>query len=78
MIVADAGKTFLLSGSGDVVEPDDDICGIGSGGQYAVAAAKALLQFTDFSAREIAEKAMDIASDICIYTNKSLVFEELS
>ena len=78
MIVADTGKTFLLSGSGDVVEPDDDICGIGSGGQYAVAAAKALIRYTDFPAREIAEKAMEIASDICIYTNKKLILEELS
>ncbi len=71
MIVADYRKTFLLSGTGDVVEPDDNICGIGSGGQYAVAAAMALLKNTDLSAREIAEKAMDIASDICIYTNKN-------
>ncbi|HQG32142.1 MAG TPA: ATP-dependent protease subunit HslV [Deltaproteobacteria bacterium] len=78
MIVADTTKTFLLSGSGDVVEPDDDVCGIGSGGQYAVAAAKALVHNTDLSARAIAEKAMDIAADICIYTNKSLIFEELS
>lgn len=78
MVVADTTKTFLLSGSGDVVEPDDDVCGIGSGGQYAAAAAKALIQNTDLSSRDIAEKAMDIAADICIYTNKSLVFEELS
>jgi ATP-dependent HslUV protease subunit HslV len=77
MIVSDATKTFILSGTGDVVEPDDDVCGIGSGGQYAMAAAKALLKYTDFSAREIAEKAMEIASDICIYTNKVLAFEEL-
>jgi ATP-dependent HslUV protease subunit HslV len=78
MIVADTSKTFLLSGTGDVIEPDDDICGIGSGGHYAMAAAKALIHYTDFSAREIAVKAMDIASDICIYTNKSIVYEELS
>jgi ATP-dependent HslUV protease subunit HslV len=77
MIVSDATKTFILSGTGDVVEPDDDVCGIGSGGQYAMAAAKALLKYTDFSAREIAEKAMEIASDICIYTNKVVSFEEL-
>jgi ATP-dependent HslUV protease subunit HslV len=77
MIVSDATKTFILSGTGDVVEPDDDVCGIGSGGQYAMAAAKALLKYTDFSAREIAEKAMEIASDICIYTNKVVAFEEL-
>jgi len=77
MIVSDATKTFILSGTGDVVEPDDDVCGIGSGGQYAMAAAKALLKYTDFSARDIAEKAMEIASDICIYTNKTVAFEEL-
>ena len=78
MIVADTSKTFLLSGTGDVIEPDDDICGIGSGGHYALAAAKALIDHTDFSAREVAAKAMDIASDICIYTNRTIVYEELS
>ena len=78
MIVADASKTFLLSGSGDVVEPDDHVCGIGSGGQFAVAAAKALIENTDLPAREIARKSMDIAADICIYTNKSIIVEELS
>ncbi|MDT8271602.1 MAG: ATP-dependent protease subunit HslV [Desulfomonilia bacterium] len=77
MIVADSSKTFLLSGTGDVLEPDEDVCGVGSGGLYAVAAAQALIRFTDFSAREIAEKAMEIASDLCIYTNKALVYEEL-
>jgi len=78
MIAADASKTFLLSGSGDVVEPDDHVCGIGSGGQFAVAAAKALIENTDLPAREIARKSMDIAADICIYTNKSIIVEELS
>jgi ATP-dependent HslUV protease subunit HslV len=78
MIVADTAKTFILSGTGDVIEPDEDICGIGSGGHFAVAAALALLRNTELSAREIAEKSMDIASDICIYTNKSVLFEELS
>lgn len=78
MIVADSSKTFLLSGTGDVIEPDDDVCGIGSGGHYAMAAAIALLENTDLSAREVADKAMNIASDICIYTNKTIVFEELS
>jgi ATP-dependent HslUV protease, peptidase subunit HslV len=78
MIVADVTKTFILSGTGDVIEPDDDICGIGSGGQFAVAAALALLRNTELSARDIAEKSMNIASDICIYTNKSVLFEELS
>jgi ATP-dependent HslUV protease subunit HslV len=77
MIVADSSKTFLLSGTGDVLEPDDDVCGIGSGGHYAMAAAKALITYTDFSAREVAAKAMEIASDICIYTNKTIIYEEL-
>ena len=77
MIVADAEKTFVLSGAGDVIEPDDDVCAIGSGGNYAVAAAKALIRNTDLSAHEIAEKAMDIASDLCIYTNKNITYEEL-
>jgi len=78
MIVADKSSTFILSGTGDVVEPDDDACGIGSGGQYALAAAKALLKHTDLSARDIVSSAMEIASDICIYTNKSIQYEELS
>jgi len=77
MIVADSGKTFILSGTGDVVEPDDDVCGIGSGGSYASAAARALIENTDLSPREIAQKALDIASDICIYTNKNIIYEEL-
>ncbi|MGO9147113.1 MAG: ATP-dependent protease subunit HslV [Desulfomonilia bacterium] len=77
MIVADTLNTFILSGTGDVVEPDEDVCGIGSGGQYAFAAAKALLKHTGLSAREIAANAMEIASDICIYTNKAIHYEEL-
>ncbi len=77
MIVADTLNTFILSGTGDVVEPDDDVCGIGSGGQYAFAAAMALLRHTGLSAREIAANAMEIASDICIYTNKAIHYEEL-
>lgn len=77
MIVADSTKTFILSGTGDVVEPDDEVCGIGSGGSYAMAAAKALLKHTDLPAGQIAETAMEIASDICIYTNKSITYEEL-
>jgi len=77
MIIADKEKTFLLSGNGDVIEPDDQVCGIGSGGNYAVAAAKGLMISTEIDARQIAEKAMDIASDICIYTNKNIVIEEL-
>ncbi|MEN6475266.1 MAG: ATP-dependent protease subunit HslV [Syntrophaceae bacterium] len=78
MIVADKEKTYLLSGTGDVVEPDDDVCGIGSGGNYAMAAALALVRNTDLSAHDVAEKALDIASDICIYTNKNTTIEELT
>lgn len=78
MIVADREKTYLLSGTGDVVEPDYDVCGIGSGGNYAVAAALALVQNTDLTPRAIAEKAMEIASDICIFTNKNITYEELT
>ena len=77
MIVADTSNTFILSGTGDVVEPDEDVCGIGSGGQYAFAAAKALMKHTSLSARDIAADAMEIASDICIYTNKAIHYEEL-
>jgi len=77
LIVADAKATFVLSGNGDVIEPDDGIVGIGSGGAYAVAAAKALAQNTDLDARAIATKAMAIAADICIYTNSNIIVEEL-
>ena len=77
MIVADTANTFILSGTGDVVEPDDDVCGIGSGGNYAFAAAKALLKYTELGAKEIASYSMEIASDICIYTNKAIQYEEL-
>jgi ATP-dependent HslUV protease subunit HslV len=77
MIVADKEKTLMLSGAGDVVDPDDEVCGIGSGGAYAYAAALALLRNTTLDASEIAKKSMDIASDICIYTNKNISIEEL-
>jgi ATP-dependent HslUV protease, peptidase subunit HslV len=77
MIVADTANTFILSGTGDVVEPDDDVCGIGSGGQFAFAAAKALLKHTELSAKDIATYSMEIASEICIYTNKAIHYEEL-
>ena len=77
MVVADKGSMFLLSGTGDLIQPDDGIVGIGSGGAYALAAARALTQHTSLSAREIAESAMRIAADICIYTNDQLVIEEL-
>ena len=77
MIVADEKSTFLISGTGDLIEPDDGLVGIGSGGAYALAAARALNKFTDLNAREIAQEAMQIASKICIYTNESISIEEL-
>jgi len=77
MIVADQESSYLLSGSGDVIEPDDGILAIGSGGTYALAAARALMTSTNLNAREIAEKAMGVASQICIYTNDRIVIEEL-
>ena len=77
LLVADANATLLLSGTGDVIEPDNNVAAVGSGGAYAVAAANALLQHTELGAREVAEAAMKIASDICIYTNSSIAFEEL-
>jgi ATP-dependent HslUV protease subunit HslV len=77
LVVANASDTFLLSGQGDVIEPDDGICAIGSGGPYATAAARALLRNTDLAARAIAEQAMGIAADICIYTNRDFTVEEL-
>ncbi|MDA0691005.1 MAG: ATP-dependent protease subunit HslV [Nitrospinae bacterium] len=77
LIVADKEKSFLVSGTGDVIEPDDGILAIGSGGMYALAAAKALVDNTDLDARKIVEEAMSIASSICIYTNSNLTIEEL-
>jgi len=77
LIVADKNNIFLLSGAGDVIEPDDGICAIGSGGNYALAAAKALMANTDLSAREIAQKSLQIASEICVYTNGHITVEEV-
>jgi len=77
LIVADARSTYLLSGTGDLIEPDDGIVAVGSGGAYATAAARALVRHSDLDARRIAEEAMAIAADICIYTNQSLTIEEL-
>src|SRR5204863_3041722 len=77
MIVTDDKATFLISGTGDLIEPDDGIVGIGSGGAYALAAARALNKYTDLSAKEIAGEAMAIASKICIYTNENISLEEL-
>ena len=78
LLVADREVTYLLSGSGDIIEPDDGIASIGSGGPFALAAARALLLHTELGARAIAEAAMAIAGDICVYTNRSLTVEELS
>lgn len=77
LLVADKENILLISGNGEVIQPDDNVAAIGSGGPYALAAARALLRNTDLSAREIVEKAMEIASEICIYTNKNLVIEEV-
>ena len=77
LIVSDREKTLLISGTGDVIEPDDDLIAIGSGGPYAQAAAKALLQNTELDATEIVRKALSIAAEICIYTNNSLTIELL-
>ena len=77
LLVVDASATFLLSGTGDLIEPDDGIAAIGSGGAYAMAAAKALARHTELDARAIAEEALGIAAGICIYTNASVTIEEL-
>ena len=77
LCVADAKNSFVVSGNGDVIEPEDDIMAIGSGGPYAQAAARALAQNTELDARMIVEKALGIAADICIYTNRNLTIEVL-
>jgi len=77
LLVADVGATYIVSGTGDVIDPDDAIAAIGSGGVYAKSAAVALIENTKLSAREIVEKSMAIAGKTCIYTNDNLVFEEL-
>ena len=77
LLVADVKNTYLVSGTGDVIEPDEGIAAIGSGGPYALAAATALLRNTELSARHIAEQAMEIAGRICIYTNNNVTYEEL-
>ena len=78
LLVSDANLTFLISGAGDVIEPDGGVAAIGSGGPYALAAAKALAENTNLPARKIAEEAMKIAGNICIYTNENFTIEELS
>jgi ATP-dependent HslUV protease subunit HslV len=77
MIAADAERMFLISGNGDVIEPDEDIIGIGSGSTQARAAAMALMKFTDLPARQVVEAAMKIAASICVYTNDAITLEEL-
>ena len=77
MIVADRTSMFVLSGNGDLIEPDDGIVAVGSGGPFALAAARALSRHTQLSARQIAGEAMSIAAGICIYTNTSITIEEL-
>jgi len=77
LLVADRRDTYLLSGTGDIIEPDLGVAAIGSGGAFALAAARALLAHSTLDARSIAESAMNIAADICLYTNHQLVFEEL-
>jgi ATP-dependent HslUV protease subunit HslV len=78
LLVADAKMTYLVSGNGDVIEPDDGVAAIGSGGPFATAAALALLKNTKLSARRIAEESMAIAGKICIYTNETVTYEELT
>ena len=77
MIVADKENLLIISGNGEVIEPDNGICAIGSGGNYAIAAGQALKENTNLTAHEIAEKALNIAADICIYTNHNIVVEEV-
>src|ERR1700694_4235954 len=77
LVVADAKSTFVVSGDGDVIEPDDGLCAIGSGGPFALAAARALAKHSKLAAKEIALEAMRIASDICIFTNANFTIEEL-
>ena len=77
MIVADASHSFIISGNGDVIEPDDGIAAIGSGGSFALAAAKGLMKHSNLSANEIAKESLLTAAEICIYTNSNIVLEEL-
>lgn len=77
LCVADHSASLIISGNGDVIEPEDELMAIGSGGMFALSAAKALLQNTELGAREIVEKSLDIAGEICVYTNQNKVIEEL-
>ncbi|HJW85779.1 MAG TPA: ATP-dependent protease subunit HslV [Candidatus Brocadiaceae bacterium] len=78
LIVVDKQHSFLISGGGDVIEPDDGIIGIGSGGSYAIAAARALMKHTSMGAKEIVEESLRIAADICVFTNKNIKVEEIT
>jgi ATP-dependent HslUV protease subunit HslV len=78
LLVADPGKVLVISGNGDVIEPDCDVAAIGSGGPYALAAARALLEGSELDARSIVERSLGIAADICIYTNRNMVIDELA
>lgn len=77
LIVADAGGAFLISGKGDVIASDEGLLSVGSGSMFALAAARALMKHTELSAREIAEEALKIAGEICIYTNSNIILEEI-
>ena len=78
LLVADRQTSFIISGNGDVIEPEDEVMAVGSGGPFALAAARALVAHTELPAREIVERSLGIAADICIYTNRNLVIDELS
>ena len=77
MIVADKNNLLIVSGSGEVIDPDGDCCAIGSGGNYALAAARAMLKETTLEANEIARKALEIASELCVFTNNNIIVEEV-
>jgi ATP-dependent HslUV protease subunit HslV len=77
LVAADKENLLIISGTGEVIEPDDGICAIGSGGSYALSAARALAQNTELGAKEIAQKALEIASEICVFTNNNIVIEEV-
>ena len=77
LLVGDPEKLLVISGNGDVIEPEYDVAAIGSGGQYALAAARALLEGSELDARSIVERALNIAADVCIYTNRNIIIEEL-
>jgi len=78
ILAADAERTFLISGTGDVIEPDSEAVAIGSGAGYALAAARALLESTDLGAKDVAQRALGIAADICVFTNREITFESIS